>query len=33
MSLDDAAALAQVRHPIGIGHPLDQAKSSTFHRK
>ncbi|MDV4180176.1 hypothetical protein R1521_16875 [Rhizobium brockwellii] len=30
MSLDDAAALAQVRHPIGIGHPLDPPRVQLF---
>ncbi|MGR9210292.1 hypothetical protein ACU8KG_03745 [Rhizobium leguminosarum] len=27
MSLDEAAALAQVRYSIGIGHPLDPQRA------
>jgi hypothetical protein len=30
MSLDDPPALAQVRHSIGIGHPLDPQRAQLF---
>jgi hypothetical protein len=30
MSLDEAAALAQIRHSIGIGDPLDPQRAQLF---